>query len=163
MRQATLLLHEDEPAALWCAPAFAPLLGAVVHGEAACAALLARFDVVLDGDNPCDPPRLREGLRAARLCRSLDALRHWRRARGAATLLFRPDARARLDAIAETRATLCLARRARKGEPVTAELLAEERGGRGVGASLRPALIGRLLAYDLPARAPVDFGMVLPR
>jgi len=169
-----LLLAPGEATEPWLGPPYAALFDEVRRGDAptlspgegwrgepAPAVLCGDYDVVLDGEAQGEPPAVREGLGVAVLCRSLDALAYWRGQACTADLVFRPSRLARLDALAVTRPTLRLARAVRAGEPVTSAVLDEERGGRGVSAALRQALIGRPLAYDLPAGAALDFGMVL--
>jgi len=119
------------------------------------------YDLILPIDGPIVPPiGGRDGLRLAFLCTGVAALHSVLAADLPGDILFYPSRLALLDLERAARRTLVAARPLGAGEVLAAEHLADEDGGVGLDVTLKSAVMGRRVLYDLAAAAPIDFGMI---
>jgi len=118
------------------------------------------YDVVFPANELTDPPHLRQGIRAALLCGALGAVRHLAGAKLTCDVLFQPNGLARLDRYRERRRTLITARWLDTGTVLRDGDLEEVSGGAGMAASLKSAVLGRAVLYDLAKGTAIDFGMI---
>jgi hypothetical protein len=119
-----------------------------------------RYLAVLPVDHLSRPPLVTAATRVALLCTELAAFEQVVHFALPADILFMPSAVARLDLMAARRATLKAASGLTRGAIIATADLATETGGHGIGADFMDRVIGRRVMYDLPAGAPIDFGML---
>ncbi|MEQ8394431.1 hypothetical protein [Thalassobaculum sp.] len=124
------------------------------------AEVAARYHVVIPADHLTEPPMLSEGIRAAFLCKDLDAFDRLRRMALPGDLLFKPSPVARLDLLRRGRRTLVAARPITAGSLLEQADLAEVIGGTGLGADHRLSILGRRTLYALAEGTAIDFGMI---
>ncbi|WP_029009930.1 SAF domain-containing protein [Azospirillum halopraeferens] len=123
-------------------------------------ALAGRYDVLVPTDDPRRPVFAAAGARIGYLCTELAGFEAAMRHRPAGDVVFMPSPLARLDLLVRDRRTLRAARALVRGTVLGPDDLEEEVGGPGVGAAFTDRLVGRSALYDLPAGAPLDFGVV---
>lgn len=124
------------------------------------AELASRYLAVLPADHLSRAPLVAAGGQVALLCTELVGFERAVQLAPPADILFMPSAVARLDMAAVGRLTLKAAVALIRGAVIARADLAMEPGGPGLGVGLIDRVIGRRVMYDLPAGAPIDFGML---
>ncbi|MEQ8331840.1 hypothetical protein [Nisaea sp.] len=122
------------------------------------------FDIVVPADHLSSPPLLRAGTKPAFLVHDLDALERLRAMQETGdlkgTILFAPTLVARIELHRLARPTLKAARPIPLGKVLEEADIAEEKGGPGIAAALKPTVLGKKALYALIEGAALDFGVV---